>query len=406
MTAAKGLNQSRALGLALSFLGGVVVCMGLWFGASGGRGNAESQRTSSRAVAPAHAQPAGIPKAEENSSGSPVNSPVVETGAGAVPQALNDEIRQLLIETLEAPEDERMSRLGILLGRLRRGGIASVQWIRDYLASASDLSQEALYGAKLAKEFGGYNLPTFRELLGQTLTEIAEANPSAGREIASAGIGSARTMKEALDFIQLGEKVTPGAMRDEAVAAVKRMFGEKLDVFDFSRGAGVMARFQAEELLPVVESALEKHPYEVSDFSAALWSLPDEKRLAATRRLLNMEGVREAMRINPHMCTQLDMREPEFRAAVVADFAAPKSEEQCMYLIRNLGIERESTSLENVLPATGEKPAPAPGQPGSKEQALAHLLLLDELEPYCTTSLLQQHLADSRERLTKFVNTP
>jgi hypothetical protein len=59
--------------------------------------------------------------------------------------------------------------------------------------------------------------------------------------------------------------------------------------------------------------------------------------------------------------------------------------------------------MNPLVPGT-PTPEFRPGEPGSKEQAVGRLSLLDELAPYCNTPLLQEHLNQARRELEKVVS--
>lgn len=393
-------GRPKVLGLTLSFFAGMVLTLGVWLVFS---------REEVAQMAPLSSESLPPPRSSSTTSNAMVQASILNAPLGEPTDngfqegsAVVDtnEFGRLLSALLDSPEEEREARLGILLGTLRRSGIAGVHWIEEYLKMAADLSNESLYGPQITKWL---SLPSFRELLGVVLIQVAEREPSLAQEITRIGLASARTVSEAVDFIRLGEGTAPGVHRDAILPLVQRLLAEKDESFDTLNAAIIMAHFRAEELLPALEAALETQPYlGLSEFFEALWRLPDETRIEATQRLLAREKVGEALSYNPHMAIQIDTRIPEFRSAIATFFAAAKGEDQRMSLLRQLGDTRP-TRMNPLVPGA-LMPEFRPGEPGSREQALGRLSLLGELAPCCDTPLLQEHLNQARRELEKVVS--
>ena len=137
-----------------------------------------------------------------------------------------------------------------------------------------------------------------------------------------------------------------------------------------------MAQFRADELLPLLAAKVEKEPHEASAFLDALWRFPAATQNEYARHLLGMERMRETMRLNPHFYASLDLREPDFCAAILADFPHIKGDEQRMYLIRGMG---DDAAAQRFVARSPETPR-TEGEPGTKSQAAARLA------PYSATS--------------------
>ena len=320
-------------------------------------------------------------------------------------ESLKDEFQRMLRELVQSPEDERAERLILLLVRLKRGGPEAVPVILDFLRTGRDLPRETMVGKNSAYRSNG-NLSSFRQLLTSTLVELGQGDPKLNVEVAKAVLPGAHTLGEVLKLIEEAEKVEPGAVRSEAIDALRRLAGEKRNgITDFPKAMALMARLHAEELVPLYAAELEKRPYslEIEGFLAALWGFPDEIRMQMSQRMIDSATVREKLRGYPSSWQWLDFRQPDFRAAVVEDFRQQKKEEFQMYLIRALPDGKSSAASAIMRTVAGNA---APGAPGTREQAIARLALLDELEPYCKTPLLQQHLADSRKKLTVIAEKP
>jgi len=291
-----------------------------------------------------------------------------------------------------------------LLARLRRGASESVPVILDFLKSGKDLPRESLVGKDSMYRSNG-NIRTLRGLLVSMLVDFGKDDPTLRVEAAKAILPGARSIEEVYRLSNAAETAEPGAIRDLAVEALTRLASEKrTGAFSVEQSMALIVRFQAEELLPIFAKEFERRPFpsEIETFLAALWRFPEETRGQLSQQMMDSEAVRKKMRGYPSSWKWLDFRKADFRAVVVNDFRTLKNEEFQMYLLRALP---ESTTPGFGI-FQGDLGASTPGAPGSREQAISRLALLDELAPYCNTPLLEKHLASSREKLTGIVNKP
>ena len=373
-------KTGSAATLSLAFLAGATVAWAFLWRSFSENDAAENPSEKPFAARSAFRQPAAerAPAVDGNFSRSAVSE------ADAQPELKNDFTR-LLTDLLHGADDERAERLGLVLGRLRRGGAASIPLIVEYLSSGRDLPQAALYGEEIGKSS---SFPTFRPLLMDVLAEIVRANPALAAQTANACLPLAKTLAEAQSASRFGTSTEPETVRAAAVAAVQRLLTQKPEDADFVVATEMMGRLRAEELIPVIAAKIAQQPYEwhTSPFLAALWEFPDETRTAATRELLRRDDVRLNMRINASSYQHLDARDPEFRAVMIADFARLADEQQRGYFVR--GLDYHVTTAAR----------------GELAQTPARLSLLDEIASLCTTPALQAQLAETRANLTHLLN--
>ena len=315
--------------------------------------------------------------------------------------AAHEEFQRLLAETLHAPDEERTARLALLLARLRRLGPAGAEEILAFLRTGREIPRSEIYSASLAKNSGS-TFPNFREVLLSVLAEITVADPALSARVANETLHSARSIGETMAALKTGGSAVPETIRTEAAVAISRLLTASDETSALLNAAQVMAQFQADELLPILAAKVEKEPYEADAFLDALWRFPTAMQNEYARHLLESERMRETMRMNPHFYARLDLREPDFCAAILADFPHIKSDEQRMYLIRDLG---EDSAAQRFVARSPETPR-TEGEPGTQSQAVARLALLDSLAPFCDTPLLRLHLAESRAKLAKMLAAP
>lgn len=321
--------------------------------------------------------------------------------------AAHGEFQRLLAETLHAPDEERTARLALLLARLRRLGPSGAEEILAYLRTGRELPRSAIYGSQYAKNkpdnalSDDVWLPDFHGMLLTVLAEITTTDPALATHAANETLRSARSMDEVVGAIRVGRIAEPEAIRSEATIAVKRLLDPSDEMFDLTHAIEVMGRTQAAELLPLMAVKTGKNPLVAIAFLDALWRFPDAARGEYQQRMLGAGDSRRMMQINPSMYAKLDLRKPDFCAAVLTDFPQISSEEGRKYLVDELGANTPPQRL-----TAQARDTPTEGEPGTKSQAAARLALLDSLAPFCDTPLLRQHLAESRAKLAKMLAAP
>jgi hypothetical protein len=277
--------------------------------------------------------------------------------------------------------------------------------IMEYLQTGRNVPRKELFPKGSVMRSMG-NAGTFRDLLYGVLRQIAERSPELAITIAKDALAEARSLSEANQILGLAEEISLTAVREAAIAAIARLAGEKKG-FELPIAVQFMVKNNAEQLVPLLADVLEKKPYslDIQSYLGALWSFPDEVRLEYSRKLIGSEAIRAVMRKYPSSWIWLDARDAEFRAAIVEDFKAPNTDEIRMYLVRALGKYASNGTLSEGSSRI-DLNSIASGGPGSKEQAIARIKLLDDLEPYCDTPLLKQHHTQSRAALAAFVQQP